>query len=155
MKAALLAALVFTALGSAAEAAARKAPDHRTTMAPLERSATACFAETVLANPAAVTHARAGRWYEAAGVIGFLCRPEVDALIRTHDKLYGQGTGSRYFKGAYAKHLGHELELRLQPMLERKAVASAEPGVEKARAGEASDDLDSPETVGAITSGTR
>ncbi|GJE17319.1 hypothetical protein AIGOOFII_2033 [Methylobacterium marchantiae] len=85
-----------------------------------------------MANPGAMRHARAGRWYEAAGIIGFLCRPEVDALIRTHDRLFGKGTGERYFKMAYTKHLGGELAVRLQPMLERKAVATAEPPADKA-----------------------
>lgn len=97
------------------------------TMAPLQRAATDCFAETVMANPAAMRHARAGRWYEAAGIIGFLCRPEVDAMIRTHDRLYGHGTGGRYFKTAYTRHLGEDLARRLQPLLERKEVAAAEP----------------------------
>ncbi|WP_245259443.1 hypothetical protein [Methylobacterium sp. 77] len=100
-------------------------------MVPLEQAATDCFAETVMANPAAMRHARAGRWYEAAGIIGFLCRPEVDAMIRTHDRLFGTGTGERYFKIAYTKHLGGELAIRLKPMLERKAVAIAEPPAEK------------------------
>jgi hypothetical protein len=100
-------------------------------MAPLERAATECFAETVMANPAAMRHARAGRWYEAAGIIGFLCRPEVDAMIRTHDQLFGNGTGQRYFKAAYTRHLGGELAMRLQPMLERTAVATAEPAADR------------------------
>ena len=51
-----------------------------------------------MANPAAMRHARAGRWYEAAGIIGFLCRPEVDAMIRTHDRLLRQRHRQRYFK---------------------------------------------------------
>nr|WP_238243598.1 hypothetical protein [Methylobacterium iners] len=105
-------------------------------MAPLEKAATDCFAETVVANPGAMAHARAGRWYQAAGVIGFLCRPEVDAMIRAHDRIYGRGTGDRYFKNAYARHLDRELAGRLQPMLERKAYANAEP-VEKVPAASA------------------
>ena len=133
MKPVLLSALVaLTLLGGAAEAATRNPGSPHAVMAPLEQAATACFAETVVANPGAMAHARAGRWYQAAGVIGFLCRPEVDAMIRAHDRIYGRGTGDRYFKNAYAKHLDRELASRLQPLLERKAVASAEPGVEKA-----------------------
>lgn len=133
MKARLLGALLIGAATAGAADAAPRTPGHaHAAMAPLERAATDCFAETVMANPAAMRHARAGRWYEAAGIIGFLCRPEVDAMIRTHDRLFGQGTGERYFKAAYTRHLGGELAVRLQPMLERMAVATAEPPAEKA-----------------------
>lgn len=100
-------------------------------MAPLEEAATTCFAETVLSNPRATTLARDNRWYEAAGVIGFLCRPEVGRMVRAHDGLYGPGTGERYFKGAYAQHLDKQLAARLQPLLTTQAVASAEPPIEK------------------------
>lgn len=132
MKALLFGVCVMTFGMGAAEAASRSPADPHAVMTPLERAATECFAETVMANPAAMGHARAGRWYEAAGVIGFLCRPEVDAMILAHDRLHGRGTGTRYFKTAYTRHLGQELAVRLQPMLERKTVASAEPPVEKA-----------------------
>lgn len=100
-------------------------------MAPLENAATSCFAETVMANPKAITLAKAGHWYEAAGVIGFLCRPEVGRMVAAYDRLYGEGAGDRFFKGAYARHLGKELAARLQPMLEAKTVASAEPPLDK------------------------
>jgi hypothetical protein len=143
MKALLFGALVTT-LGvttwgwSAAAGAAGRNPTHpHTVMSPLEQAATDCFAETVLSNPAATRHARAGRWYEAAGITGFLCRPEVDAMIQAHDRLYGRGTGARYFQTAYTRHLGQQLAERLQPMLERKSVASAEPPVDKAEAQDA------------------
>lgn len=108
-------------------------------MVPLEQAATDCFAETVMANPKAIGLARAGRWYDAAGVIGFLCRPEVGRMVQAHDRLYGAGTGDRYFKGAYARHLDKQLEARLQPLLETKAVASAEPPVDKAPSDATSD----------------
>lgn len=103
-------------------------------LSPLRQAATDCFAETVMSNPKAISHARAGRWYEAAGVTGFLCRPEVGAMIQAHDRLYGAKTGQRYFKGAYAQHLDKQLAERLQPLLERKAMASAEPAPERASA---------------------
>lgn len=133
MRALLFGAVVMTlGWGAAAEAAGRN-PDHpHRVMSPLEIAATDCFAETVLANPAALRHARAGRWYEAAGITGFLCRPEVDAMIQAHDRLYGRGTGARYFQTAYTRHLGQQLADRLQPVLERKAMASAEPPADKA-----------------------
>ncbi|MCJ2036711.1 hypothetical protein [Methylobacterium sp. J-068] len=118
-------------LGSVAEAAGRNPVQPHAVMSPLERAATDCFAETVLSNPTATRHARAGHWYEAAGVTGFLCRPEVDAMIQAHDRLYGRGTGARYFQNAYTRHLGQELAARLQPMLERRAMASAEPPADK------------------------
>ncbi len=138
MKALLFGALAMTfGLGSVAVAAGRNPVQPHAVMSPLEKAATDCFAETVLSNPAATRHARAARWYEAASVTGFLCRPEVDAMIRAHDQLYGRGTGTRYFQNAYTRHLGRELAERLQPMLERKAMASAEPPADKGDASEA------------------
>ncbi|CAO4170769.1 hypothetical protein [Methylorubrum extorquens] len=127
--------LAFVLLGPAAEA--RPARQHvagseHAVLAPLEEAATACFAETVVSNPKAMRLARDGRWYEAAGVTGFLCRPEVDRMAVAHDRIYGPGTGARYFKGAYARHLDKQLAARLQPLLETKAMASAEPPAEKA-----------------------
>lgn len=132
MKVFPLGALAFAIAAGPVQAAGRTPGQPHAVMTPLEQAATDCFAETVMANPAAMRHARAGRWYEAAGVIGFLCRPEVDAMARAHDGLYGRGTGERYFKTAYTRHLGTQLAARLQPMLERKAVAEAEPAAEKA-----------------------
>lgn len=139
MKSPILASLAVLAFVSAAEArphrAAVPAPDAAAAekvMAPLRQAATDCFAETVMSNPKAIREARAGKWYEAASVTGFLCRPEVAAMIQAHDRLFGPRTGERYFKGAYAHHLDKQLAERLQPMLERKAVASAEPPAEKA-----------------------
>jgi hypothetical protein len=133
MKALFLGVLV-AALASTAQArpGGPAQPAANTVLAPLQQAATDCFADTVMANPAAMNHARAGRWYQAAGVIGFLCRPEVDAMVQAYDRIYGAGAGTRYFKSAYAKHLDRELSTRLQPLLERKAVASAEPAPEKA-----------------------
>ncbi|MDO9427212.1 MAG: hypothetical protein Q7T93_10310 [Methylobacterium sp.] len=135
MKTWWLGALVLvTGLGAEAQAASRVPGRPHPVMSPLETAATACFAETILSNPAALRHARAGRWYEAAGVIGFLCRPEVDAMVRAHDGLHGRGTGARFFRTAYTRHLGEELAGRLQPMLARQDVASAEPVADKAEA---------------------
>ncbi|MGE8130141.1 hypothetical protein ACQKQD_24500 [Methylobacterium sp. NPDC080182] len=144
MKTSILATFAVLALVSAAEARPHRHPaapkvnaaEAERVLAPLRQAATACFAETVLSNPKATAEARAGRWYEAVGITGFLCRPEVAAMIRTHDNLYGAKTGERYFKGAYVKHLDQQLAERLQPMFARKAVASAEPPLEKASAEE-------------------
>ena len=135
MKTPFLATLAVLALVSSAHARPHKHPpapavnpvEAESVLAPLRKAATDCFAETVMANPRATAHARAGRWYEAAGVAGFLCRPEVAAMIGAHDRLYGKKTGERYFKAGYARHLDRQLAERLQPLLERKAVASAEP----------------------------
>ena len=143
MKFPILATLAVLTAVTGAEARpqrAVKAPDRaeaESVMSPLRQAATDCFAETVMSNPKAIREARAGHWYEAASVTGFLCRPEVAAMIQTHDRLFGAKTGERYFKGAYAKHLDKQLAERLQPMLERKAVASAEPPAEKASAEDA------------------
>ncbi|GJD34494.1 hypothetical protein [Methylobacterium aerolatum] len=144
MKFPIFATLAVLAFASAAEARTHRqvsrAPDPaqvEKVMAPLRQAATDCFAETVMSNPKAIREARAGHWYEAASVTGFLCRPEVAAMIQAHDGLFGPKTGERYFKGAYARHLDKQLAERLQPLLERKAVASAEPTAEKATADEA------------------
>ncbi|GEP11391.1 hypothetical protein [Methylobacterium gnaphalii] len=136
MKALLVPGLAVLLVSTGAQAR----PEQRTpgkphpVMAPLEQAATDCFAETVMANPKATRLAQAGRWYDAAGVIGFLCRPEVSRMVQAHDRLYGRGTGDRYFKGAYAKHLDKQLAARLQPLIETKTVASAEPPAEKTSA---------------------
>src|ERR1700712_5543300 len=90
-------------LGTAAGAVSRKPADAQAVMGPLRLAATACFAEKVLANPKAVVLAKAGHWYEAAGIAGFLCRPEVDAMIQAHDSLYGPGSGTQYFKTRYTQ----------------------------------------------------
>lgn len=125
-----------------AAAQARPAPhvpgNPHPVMASLEEAATNCFAETVMANPKAIGLAKTGRWYDAAGVIGFLCRPEVGRMVSAHDRLFGAGTGDRFFMGAYARHLDRQLALRLQPMLETKEVASAEPPPERSAAGDGS-----------------
>lgn len=137
MKALLVSAFALALLCPAAEAG----PLHRfptstsnahPVMVPLEEAATSCFAETVMANPKAMTLAKAGHWYEAAGVIGFLCRPEVSRMVAAHDSIYGRGTGDRFFKKAYARRLDKQLATRLQPVLETKAVASAGAPIEKA-----------------------
>lgn len=125
---------VLTGFGSEAGAAPRNPARPHAVMSPLETAATACFAETILANPTAMKHARAGRWYEAAGVIGFLCRPEVDAMVRAHDGLYGRGSGERFFRTAYTRHLGEQLAGQLQPVLTRQDVASAEPAFKRTEA---------------------
>ena len=98
----------------------------QTALTHLEKASTDCFAEAVLANPAAMAHAKAGRWYEAAGVIGFTCRREVDAMMQARDALYGPGAGHRFFRTAYAKRLDRDLAARLRPWLERQSVASAQ-----------------------------
>ena len=98
----------------------------QTALTQLEKASTACFAEAVLANPAAMAHAKAGRWYEAAGVIGFICRQDVDAMMMAQDALHGPGAGQRYFRTAYAKRLDRDLAARLRPWLERQSVASAD-----------------------------
>lgn len=132
MKAVLCSVLFAVTLTGSAMAAPRIPGSAHAVLLPLEQAATECFSDTVASNPRSLSLARAGRWYEAAAVTGFLCRPEVDAMVAAHDRIYGRGTGTRYFKSAYAMHLGQQLAERLQPMLERRAVASAEPGAEKA-----------------------
>ena len=140
MKNLLLATLAVLVLVPAAQARPHRQPSRpavdveaaEKVLTPLRQAATECFADTVLSNPKATAEARAGHWYEAVGITGFLCRPEVAAMIQAHDRIYGRKTGERYFKGAYVKHLDQQLAQRLEPMLTRKAVASAEPPPEKA-----------------------
>jgi hypothetical protein len=139
MKSLLLATIAVLALVPSAQARPHRHPAApavnaeaaEKVLAPLRQAATECFADTVLSNPKATAEARAGHWYEAVGITGFLCRPEVAAMIQAHDRIYGAKTGERYFKGAYVKHLDQQLAQRLEPMLTRKAVASAEPPIDK------------------------
>ncbi len=131
-------ATVELAAAAHAAAPATRAEHRRAVLAPLEQAATDCFAETIGNNPAALAHARAGRWYEAAGVIGFLCRPEVDAMTKARDHLEGRGAGGRYFTGPYTRHLGEQLARRLEPLLTTKTFANAEPRA----------DSEAPGTVG-------
>ena len=126
------AALVLVALAASAEARPRRtgpvSPEVSARLAALEERATACFAETILSNAAALRAARSGRWYEAAGVVGFLCRPEAGAIMRAHDALAGrQGPGLRYFRGPYVRGLETALSARLAGELSRTAYATAEP----------------------------
>lgn len=123
----LLRAILCGLLGAAAAAPALAREVRHAALVPVERAATDCFAETIGNNAAALAHARTGHWYEAAGVIGFLCRPEVEAMMRAHDARYGEGAGWRYFRGAYTRHLGRELEGRLAPLLRTQSVATAAP----------------------------
>ena len=140
MKSLLLASLAVLALAPSAQARPHRQPAApavnaeaaEKALSPLRQAATECFADTVLSNPKATAEARAGHWYEAVGITGFLCRPEVAAMIQAHDRIYGAKTGERYFKGAYVKHLDQQLAERLQPVLAHKTVASAEPPPEKA-----------------------
>ncbi len=118
MKTSILATFAVLALVSGAEARPHRLPaaskvntaEAEKVLAPLRQAATECFADTVLSNPKATAETQA------------------------NDRLYGAKTGERYFKGAYVKHLDQQLAERLQPMFARKAVASAEPPVEKASA---------------------
>lgn len=98
----------------------------------LERASTDCFAEAVLANPTALARAKAGEWYRAAGVIGTICRRDVDVMMQARDALHGPGAGERFFRSVYVKRLDRELAARLQPWLERQAMASAGPTTEQA-----------------------
>ena len=133
MKALLPAGLLLLVAAGAVEARPTERIPGRPhpVMAPLEQAATDCLADTVMANPKAQRLARAGRWYEAASVIGFLCRPEVGRMIQAHERIYGRGTGERFFAGSYARHLDRQLAVRLTPLLDREAYASAEPAPEK------------------------
>ncbi|MEH3147454.1 MAG: hypothetical protein PGN34_19395 [Methylobacterium frigidaeris] len=124
----LATSVLATGIGASAALAREPArTERRAALAAREEAATACFAETIGNNPAALAHARAARWYEAAGIIGFLCRPEVDAMAQAYDAIHGRGTGGRYFTGAYARNLGNDLAVRLKPLIEPTAVAHAEP----------------------------
>lgn len=97
-----------------------------------EKAATACFAESIAANPKATALAKARRWYEAAGVTGFLCRPEVDAMIQAHDGLNGLGSGVRYFQTSYIRRLGRKLAVHLQSIWEFEYLLSVERSAESA-----------------------
>jgi hypothetical protein len=133
------AALAVAALTQAAEA--RPGPARTSAAAEmagrlsgLEERATACFAETILSNAAALRAARSGRWYEAAGVVGFLCRPEAGEVMRARDAMERRaGAGERYFRQVYVRRLADALSRRIGGAVAVTAVASAEPGEAAAR----------------------
>lgn len=95
-------------------------------MARLETAAADCFAEAVLSNPAALAHARAGRWYEAATVSGVICRRDVARMIEARDAFQGPGTGERFFRTIYVRHLDRALAARLRPWLDQPSLAKVE-----------------------------
>lgn len=124
---AVFAATCATASLAEARPAGRAKVQAQTSLSHLDTASTDCFAEAVLANPAALAHAKASRWYQAAGVIGVVCRREVDRMMQARDAIQGPGASQQYFRTVYAKRLDRELAARLRPWLERQSVASAEP----------------------------
>jgi hypothetical protein len=114
------AVLVGVVMAGAAQAAPGRPPADPA-LAALEDAATECFAKGIRTSPRAVSLARAGRWYEAAGLTASLCRPEVGAMVRRRDALTGYGSGHRYFTGPYVKALEKALASRVRPVLEATA----------------------------------
>ena len=113
--------LLLAASGAqAAPRGADRAPSDPA-LATLRDAATECFARGIRSNRRAVTLAREGRWYEAAGLSASLCRPEVGAMVRRHDDLHGFGSGGRYFTGPYVRTLEQALAARIKPVLEATA----------------------------------
>ena len=126
LTAAAAAFLVLTAAASARPAPQRPVP--AALLAALDDRATACFADTILSNAGAMRAARAGRWYEAAGVTGYLCRPEVGEMMRAHDDVARRpGAGLAYFRKVYVRHLEAALSARVGEAVARKSVAEALP----------------------------
>lgn len=80
----------------------------------LDARATDCFADAIRSRPDALRAAGAGRWYEAAGVAGYLCRPEVADMMRARDAAARRhGAGMRHFRTTYVRRLEGELARRL------------------------------------------
>lgn len=122
----VLTASCVTASLAEARPEGRATAQAQTTLTHLDTASTECFAEAVLANPAALAHAKASRWYQAAGVIGVVCRREVDRMMQARDAIQSPGAGQRYFRTVYAKRLDRDLAARLRPWLERQSMASVE-----------------------------
>ncbi len=120
----LAALLACVAVG--AEAAPRRpVPQPRPDPVAAEAAVTECMAQAVMATPGSVSKARAGLWYEAAGVMGHICRPEFDRMVAAYDAAKGPGAGGRRFE-AYVRGMDRTLAVRLGPEL-RQDVAHAEP----------------------------
>lgn len=119
---------VLCVSGSLSEAGSqRQSSDQaQSGLAQLETAAADCFAEAVLSNPAALAHARAGRWYQAAGVSGVICRRDVARMIEARDAMQGPGTGERFFRTVYVRHLDRTLAARLRPWLDQQSFAKVE-----------------------------
>lgn len=125
MRRSLPLAVLLACVALGAEAAPRRPiPQPRPDPKATEAAATECLAQAVMATPGSVTKARAGLWYEAAGVMGHICRPEFDRMVAAYDAAEGRGAGGRRFK-AYVGAMGRTLSARLGPEL-RQDVAHAE-----------------------------
>ena len=130
LRAAVLALLLSLA---PLEASAQSAPQMAPGPAPLTdgqkrefdrsyvQAATDCIARAISANSVAVEHALGERWSEALEATGATCREHLIRMVAQHDRLYGEGTGEAFLKGAYFSDLPRALMLRLTPEFERRA----------------------------------
>ncbi len=81
---------------------------------PYVRAATDCYARTIASNNAALDLAVQGRWYDALSATNNACNAPAAAMIEIHDRLYGAGTGTTFFRGPYLEDLPRAIGTRLK-----------------------------------------
>jgi hypothetical protein len=89
---------------------------------PYIRAATDCYAGAIGASNSALDLAREGKWYDALTSVGNVCNAAAVSLIETHDRLYGPGTGTTFFKGPYLDDLPRAVGTRLKEALARRTI---------------------------------
>lgn len=93
-------------------------------LVPTVRASTDCIARAIVASPIALGYARQKSWGEAVGTVSDECKSLRSRLVAEHDRLYGPGTGKRFFEGRYAADLPRALRARIGPQLEREQVSA-------------------------------
>jgi hypothetical protein len=68
---------------------------------PLVRSATDCIIRAVAADPRFKVSIKSGDVNELIVASMTVCTEPVRAMIRTHDRLFGDGSGAAFFMGPY------------------------------------------------------
>ena len=93
-------------------------------LVPTVRASTDCIARAIVASPIALGYARQKSWGEAVETVSDECKSLRSRLVAEHDRLYGAGTGKRFFEGRYAADLPRALRARIGPQLEREQVSA-------------------------------
>lgn len=89
---------------------------------PYIRAATDCYANTIAANTTALDIAREGRWHDAIRATGDACNSLAGQMVRTHDQIYGSGTGLPFYQGPYLEDLPRAISARLKDVIARRNV---------------------------------
>jgi hypothetical protein len=114
-------AMALVSLSLPADARGRSSEARKSrALLPTVRATTDCIARGILANPAALGHARQENWLEAVKGMPEECKSIGSRLVDEHDRLYGPGTGKAFVEGPYAADLPRALKARIGPEMERE-----------------------------------